>query len=266
MEEFYIPVRRVVYRFLGIINEMVQIKHADIFILCYHSISEDGWRFSVKLEEFKKQINYLKNKGCQFITLSELLDYLNGKKELTKQSVIISFDDGYKDILQIKDFLRDQNIKPALFLLSDTNHANREEIGTGRDFLSKDDILRLIEAGWEIGSHSATHANMDRLNDDGIAEEIVKSRESLEKELGISIKYFAYPKGKYNPKILSAIKKAGYKLALTMDDGEVTRRIDHYLIPRIGVDGTHSFAEFKTLFLQLVIKLRGFLKRIGYGK
>ena len=45
----------------------------------------------------------------------------------------------------------------------------------------------LRAAGWEIGSHSRTHARLATLDDDGLADELAGSRERLEAELGAAV-------------------------------------------------------------------------------
>lgn len=253
------------YLTLGSVNEMIPELKTQVFILCYHSISDDGWDFSVSEREFKKQINYLKSK-YDFIALSDVLDFCQGKKEITKPSVVINFDDGYENILKVKAFLKSKKIKPTVFVLSDPAHADRGELKSNYKFLTKGDLFSLVRDGWEIGSHAATHANMDILKKAQIDAEIVKSKKSLEKDLKIPIKYLAFPKGRYTKPVMEAVKKAGYKMALTMDDGFIKSGTDILRIPRIGVDGTHSFAEFKKLFLPLNIVARGILKSFNYGK
>lgn len=265
MRLLYTSIRRLIYLALGAINKIIPYYRTNVFILCYHRISNDGWDFSVNLKEFKKQINFLASK-YQFITLSDIHDYFKDEKVITRPSVVINFDDGYKDILHVKSFLKSHGIKPTVFLIADRQNANRQELETNKEFLSKKDILCLVRTGWEIGSHTATHPNMNNLNDIQIKHEIIESKNILEKELNLPIRYLAFPKGRYSQQILKAVKKAGYDLALTMDDGQINRKTDLYRIPRIGVDGTHSLAEFKTLFLPLNIKVRGLIKSFNYGQ
>lgn len=265
MSILYVPIRRLLYLSLGSVNEMVPGFTPGVFILCYHSISDDGWDFSVSLKEFKKQMNYLASK-YQFVTLRDVFDYCQGKNQITKPSVVINFDDGYKDILQVRGFLKSRSIKPTVFVLSRPQNANREELKTDKKFLTKQDLLLLARDGWEIGSHTATHPNLDILKKTEIDDEIVKSKKSLEKDLGIPIKYLAFPKGRYSKTVILTVKKAGYKMALTMDDGFISEGMDALRVPRIGVDGTHSFSEFKKLFLPLNIQARRVLKTFGYGK
>lgn len=223
------------------------------------NIGNDNWRWGVSLDILDKQLNYLSKKYV-FITMDDIEAYLKGKKNINKPSVLICLDDGYKDILLGKALFKKYNIKPVVFLLSNTKSANRKELDNYRSFLSNKEILELYNEGWILGCHSATHSNFYTLTNKQIENEIVKSKHDLEKELGIEINYFAYPKGRYTNKILDAVKKAQYKLAFTMDDAFVNKETNKLIIPRIGVDRTHSLFEFKCVYLPSSVRFRKFIK------
>jgi peptidoglycan/xylan/chitin deacetylase (PgdA/CDA1 family) len=259
MNAYYLQIRKLAYITLGAIDNLLGRKPPLITILCYHSINNKGWDFSVRSEEFEKQINYLSEK-FDFITLNDLNLFLKSKKNITKPSLIINFDDGYRDILSINNFLKMKGVKPTVFIISDRKRASRKELDTNLEFLNDKEITSLQNSGWEIGCHTKTHADMANLGNTQIKEEIVDSKKDLEKNLKIKIRYIAYPKGLYNQRILKAVESAKYSLGLTMDDGKITKDSNPLTIPRIGVDGTHSFNEFKTLFLPSVSFLRSTLK------
>lgn len=70
-------------------------------ILCYHRIHERTNVFydqniSATPKEFKKQMLYIK-KHFNVISLNQLIDCSHGKYTLKPNSVMITFDDGYKD-------------------------------------------------------------------------------------------------------------------------------------------------------------------------
>ena len=60
-------------------------------ILVYHSISSDKSDLSLKINEFEKQIIFLKKRGFETTNF----DKIDKNK---KKQIIITFDDGYKDI------------------------------------------------------------------------------------------------------------------------------------------------------------------------
>ena len=257
-----LTIRRGIYLSLGSFDRVLGRKN-KVFILAYHSVARDNWRFSVDPSLLKKQIGYLWE-NYNFITLAELEAYVQGKKKITRPSVVLTFDDGYKDILVMKDFLVKHNIRPTLFLLTDTKHANWQELGSKRPFLNKKEIQSLIKAGFKIGSHSATHANLAEVS--GFGREVIASKQTLEKELGIAIPYFSYPRGKYTQEVVQAVKKAKYGLAVSMEDGLISSKTNPLLVPRVGIDRTHTFEEFKVTFSPSVVRFRQLVKKTFIGK
>src|SRR3990167_2769239 len=252
--------RNFIYECVRIMNLFFGAKKPRIAIFCYHSISGDGWRFSVRAQEFKKQINHL-IKTYTPIKASELPEYIS-EKEIEKNMFVLTFDDGYEDILSVKDFLREKGITPTIFLITDSRNANRAELETERPLLTREQIRELIAAGWEIGSHSRTHADFSNLKSSGIQKEVGDSKDMLERELGIKIKYFAYPKGFHSNEIVRAVEGAGYDLGFSMDDGYLDKGADKFLIPRVGVDGTHAFKQFKLIYSPSAMFIRGLIKKI----
>lgn len=261
MSKLYVPIRRVIYIALGALNAFLPFKN-KVFILCYHGIGNDTWDFSVSLKTFKKQMLFLKKSGYKFVSLQEIEKHITGEKVIEDKAVSITFDDGYKDVLEIKDFVKKENIKPSMFVLSNTKKANRYELANQRVFLSKEDIRSLISDGWEIGSHTATHSNMFSLSDDGIVNEVEESKKAIERMHKVNVKYIAYPKGRYTKEVLNCVKKAGYKMGFSMDDGFINKNTDMYKVPRIGVDRTHSFGEFKVLHRPFVAAARSNIKKL----
>ncbi len=94
---FVILLRRNIYFLLFFLDKLLQ-RESKLIILCYHSISSNGWRFSTPPQLFEKQIQYLKEMEYEFITLSDLYSYLNHPKKIHKKSLLINFDNVYEDI------------------------------------------------------------------------------------------------------------------------------------------------------------------------
>ncbi len=252
--------RRVVYglmwgadRIMGRFNPVV--------ILCYHSNAHDEWRYSIDPEDFKAQIMALKGEGYVFISLTDLEQYLENGKPIPEKSAILNFDDGYRDVLSLRDFIREEKLQPTMFVLSDPARANQGELGSSRELLSWEEIRSLAEEGWIIGSHSATHADMCSLDPERCQEEVMGSKAEIERQTGREVRYFAYPKGAYTERVLAAMRRSKYTLALSMDDGIIGADASRFALPRIGVDRTHTLADFRTLYSPSVVWARGVVKR-----
>ncbi len=254
---FATAIRDITYKTAAAFDQ----KELKAFVLCYHSIGNSPWKFAVSVEVFKQQIDYL-SKRYKYLDLEQIHNLINGIGDYDATPAFsITFDDGYADILQIKDYLREKHIRPTLFLLSQQEKADRSQLNNDLKFLSPEQVKELIADGWLIGSHSATHSDFWKLDKYGINSEVLESKAALEAKFSAKIKYFSYPRGRYNPEIIKAVKQAGYEMALSMNDGEIDSQANPYLIPRIGVDKTHDFSVFKVLMLESVSGVRSFLKK-----
>ncbi len=150
-----------------------------------------------------------------------------------------------------------------MFLLSNTQKPNRDELGNIYPFLNKNQINLLMADKWEIGSHSHTHSYLKNISLAGLKKEILGSKQALERSLGRVVSYFAYPRGGYNDDVLTLSYSSGYNLSFSMDDGIISRSTNVMSIPRVGVDRTHGIAQFKATFSPSVIAFRSFVKRLG---
>ena len=251
----YNCLRKLIYLLTYLIHKFLPTTKPEGFILCYHSISNGNWEFSVTPENFKKQIEFL-FKNYQPFSVNDLKKYLEGNLQTSKPFFLITFDDGYKDVYGIKEYIKSKGLHPLMFLISDTNNSDRKELDTSYPLLSVDEIKVLKNEGWDFGSHSATHSDFNTLPSENFEKEVINSKIELEKQLGFEIKYFSYPKGRYNDSIIDYVKKAGYELAFSMDNRILDKNCSKFTIPRVGVMNTHSFIEFMSLPLFLSTKAR----------
>lgn len=252
-------IRNIIYNFLYFFENILLIKKPLIAVLCYHNIGDDNWKFSISKSVFKNQINYLLG-NREPISLSKLYSHITGEAIINKPSFVLTFDDGCVGVLEVVKFLKSKKITPTMFLIANSQKANRQELNTSIKLLNKHDILSLVKAGWEIGCHSMTHADFSRLKSK-IDEEIIDSKSKLQSDLGINVEYFSFPKGRYDHKIVSKLQNAKYKLAVTMDDGFINKNTNLYKIPRVGIDKTHSFREFKSTISTGSIWFRSLIKK-----
>lgn len=247
-------IRDIVYKVLFGFDGLLGLKN-PCTVLCYHSIASDAFRFSVEIQAFEEQIKYMVD--------NFKVGRLNDFKQNSNGKFIITFDDGYKDILAVKEFLQELNITPLLFVLPQNAIPNFAELGQEFERLTTTELKELIKDGWEIGSHTKTHADLTKLSDEDLKKEIVESKKELENELGITIKYISYPKGRYNKHIEEIVKQAGYEMAFTMDDGFINEKVNLFRIPRIGVDRSHSLNSFKATISPSNVVFRKFIKALG---
>ena len=185
----------------------------NIPILSYHSISEDTSPISLKTKIFKKQINFLKKLGYVSINFNEI-------DPNKRNQIIITFDDGYKDILiNALPVLKSHNFKATCFIV--TNHIGKnnqwdekKEKFSIKNIMSNNDIKKWFDSGMSVESHSHNHFDLTKLSNIDIIKELEISKKYFKDNFGIETNVFCYPFGKVNKNVYDLTKKI-YKYAVT---------------------------------------------------
>ncbi len=155
-------------------------------------------------DEFKKRIFYLK-RHYNFISLYDYIGYLKNGNSLSKNSVVLTFDDGFKDIFtSAYPCLKEEGVPFSIFVTTGF-------IGQNGVMLSWDEIDKMSKDSFvSWGVHSVNHRVLTELSLDEAEREIVDSKRELEKRLSRQIDIFCYPDGKYDESIKKILVKNGF--------------------------------------------------------
>ena len=219
--------------------------------LAYHAIADD-WDdpLSVPVSRFATQMHHLRDLGYTGVRFSELAHRLDARG-----IVAITFDDAFSSVrdraLPLLDELGWQATvfassavvdagKPMTWLLGEHGRA------PGRDStlcpLSWDDLRLLREAGWEIGSHGATHRRLSSLDADERERELTVARGRIEAEVG-ACSAISYPWGEVVDVVVAAAVAAGHTAGSGLEgrfEEHDPMRVSRFAVSRC--DGTLRFA------------------------
>jgi peptidoglycan/xylan/chitin deacetylase (PgdA/CDA1 family) len=171
----------------------------------YHHIEADPIvsNYRVSAARFEEQLKLLHDWEYTTITTTMLVDAITRGADLPPRPIIITFDDGNLDNYTVAfPIMQKYGFTGVLYIpyyFIDTEN-----------YMSIDQIKEMAAAGWEVGSHSLTHAELTTLTPDRLREEIVDSREKLQELLGVPILTFAYPFGNVGSAEVDYVKFAGY--------------------------------------------------------
>lgn len=252
--------RRIVLNSLFLLGSLVAGSMPTLSVLCFHSFA-GGNRYGVTSQDFMRQMRALK-KQVDFISLDEAMEVLEGK-ELSRPAVVVTVDDGYRDVLDILPFVEEERIPVALFALSDPEHANRRELEHRGELLSFDELKMLSGKGWIIGSHSRTHADFSKLTKDELIDEIVGSKKSLEDALGREVSYFAYPRGIYTSDAVGIVRSAGFKAGFSVLPGCIEKGKNPWILPRIVVNKYDEIESKPQIYVAGPLLVGRMLKLLG---
>lgn len=222
---------------------------SDILVLSYHAVSE-RWpaALSVTPARLETQLRLLVSRGYRGRTFSDAV-----RGDTGERVVAITFDDAFRSVLRhALPILGRLGLPGTVFVPTDFPGGGPMawsgiETWLGGEHeselspLSWDDLRRLGDAGWEIGSHTCSHPFLSRLERAELERELGESRRRIEQELGCPCVSLAYPYGDHDERVVRAAAAAGYETGCT-----VPRRLTPPALltwPRIGVyNGNGSLA------------------------
>jgi peptidoglycan/xylan/chitin deacetylase (PgdA/CDA1 family) len=225
-------------------------------ILVYHSVSDDvtdAFRpYSVSPALFADHVALLKGLGFDTLPLSDAVGRLFTGQSLPERTVVLTFDDAFEDFLENAiPVLRAADFVATLFVPSAyVGLTSRWLVREGEDrrpVMAWTDLQAVADAGIEIGAHSHSHPQLDRLRPAALREELTRSKALLEDHLDRGIATIAYPFGFHSRRVRGAAQAAGYSFACAVGNLTPTSKSNRWAIPRQTVKDTTDVETLRRL-------------------
>ncbi len=214
-------------------------------VLMYHYIRSgisqlDTMPFSLSVtpESLDKQLSYLHDQGFQTVSLNDVYEALSQGMPLPPKSVVLTFDDGYRDFYtDAFPLLKKYNLRAVSFYI--TSYTSYPT------YMNWQMLHEIHNSGLvDIESHTVDHFQLTKLSPEEQKREIFDSKKTLEEGLGKKIYFFAYPYGDLNPAVMDLVRSAGYKLAFGTKVGTTMKRSEMLQLERISITGSDSLEQF----------------------
>ncbi len=258
-------------------------------VLMYHYLVDNDAEVSVggkeynnaavmSVNQFKRQMEYIKNNGYQTIYVSEFLSYLSHGTLPPPKSVVVIFDDGYENNYTLAyPILKDLGLKANIAVIfknsiKKSDDPNYQETITPR--LTMSEIEEMQASGvFEIGSHSyAGHSPEDKYEakegyylaqpaynkelcrqeteaefENRLEDDAFKAKEILRQRLGVENPFFVYPYGRISDMLIKKIKNSGFTSGFIIGEAYAQANTDLYKIPRFTIKTNTTDTEFASI-------------------
>lgn len=157
---------------------------------------------------FKRALEYL-SAHWHWVSLPRLAAAAEGQaSRLPPYPAVLTFDDGYRDILTsaLPD-LCVQRIPFTVFLTTGW-------VGSTPRYLQPEDLARIAEEAGPLvtwGAHGMTHRRLTDLPPAEAEAEIIQSRQIIEQWLRQPALWFAYPDGAFSPELRRKLQALGFE-------------------------------------------------------
>lgn len=232
-------------------------------VFYYHRVAEVGFvdarvdDWNVPPRVFERQIAAL-SEFAEIVPLLELPERLRGRAAGTRPLVSLTFDDGYASFYtKALPVLKRYGSPATAFVVTGTvgreGPQGYDEWGLRNAGCTSEEAWRAMSWGEleacaatglvHVGAHSHEHLRGSRLTPARMQEEAARSREALRSRLGAEhARAYSYPYGSTrlgdaSEEYVSAVRAAGYELAVTTDLGLADTDADPLRLPRVEAHG-----------------------------
>ena len=218
-------------------------------VLLYHRVNDltaDG--LTASTTAFAEHIALLRAR-YRVLSTSSLLGHLEGGEHFAPTTVVVHFDDCYRDVwLNATPLLCAAGLPATSFIASGF-------VGTDRCFdhdrdrspfplenLSAEEVRSLAAAGVEVGAHTINHVNLGKISQEEVVREVMGSRRDLEGILGSPVVLFSFPFGRISDISDAArevVEGAGFRALFSAHGGVIKKNCNRFDIPRRGASTEH---------------------------
>jgi peptidoglycan/xylan/chitin deacetylase (PgdA/CDA1 family) len=172
--------------------------------------------------ELRAQVDWLARDGWHAVTLDRVLAHWRDGTPLPPKPIVLSFDDGYPG-----------DWRYALPILRAHGYPGVLNLQVGN--LTPTRVRTFLRAGWQLASHTFTHPDLTTVDDATLQHEVLHSRLWLQNVFHVRVDVFCYPFGRYDARVVDAVRASGYVAAETENVGWSSPTDDLYTLDRVRV-------------------------------
>lgn len=232
-------------------------------VLLYHHVGPEYPRsvpgLTISPERFERHVRWLAWRGYKGIRPSDWLRWCNEGKGLPAKSVLLTFDDGYEDLVEYAfPILEKYGFGAVVYIVTgQPGGLNTWDIAKGYaplSLMTSGQIRHWAKHGIEFGAHTRTHADLTQLSRQELEAEVRGSVEDLEKLLGEPVVSFAYPFGYKTAPVEECVRKT-CDVAFGIDPSEYG--INHLLTDRHLLQRAMIHPEYTVIDIESCVR-RGY--------
>lgn len=232
-------------------------------ILLYHNFCSGtdarADNFTVTFDNFKEQMEYLQKNGFVAVSLEKFFaeqEYWRleekakdegrgtrdeGRLRDTRKKVILTFDDGdASNYFFAMPLLKELGFTATFFVtINEIGKHNKVDWSM---------VYDLVQNGMGVGSHGLVHTFLTAQNNYTLLNELLMSKQILEKYTRKRVDFLSIPQGFYNNRVLAIVKNIGFKAVGVSDAGfNDFEKEDFFLLKRFTMRKNYKLKVFKSI-------------------
>ena len=207
-------------------------------ILTYHAVEDGPAPLCFPPKAFRAHLDAIADAEAEVLTVREMAAALHDS-ELPDRAVAITFDDGFRSIIEhAAPMLRARSLPATVFAVAghlggENDWPSQPKRAPRRPLAGAEELAELAAEGWEIGCHGLRHMPLGGASPGTIDRELIDARKELARATGADVRSFAFPYGSVPGDGARDVLAHHYAAACTTDLGAVRADSDVLALPRI---------------------------------
>lgn len=208
-------------------------------VVMYHQLTKNpakSGKYVLTVESFEKDLQYLKSKGYQSVTVKQLIDYSEGKGDIPEKAILITFDDGQETLYEYAmPLLREYGFTAVGFVvgaladyyteINDHNlnysYLNWQQIKE----MSDGNIVEIESHSFDLHKNTGGRSGIKKKKGETfesyrefLCSDVSKMKTAMINNTGKNPTAFAFPFGSFSPESTEILKECGFKMTLTCEE------------------------------------------------
>jgi len=208
-------------------------------VVMYHSVRpNNAGKDSITPGEFEADLKFFKENGYQTVTMSDLINFVDGKGQLPEKPVILTFDDGfYNNYKYVYPLLKQYDMRIVLSIIANATDkfTHKPSQNEGYSHITWGQLNEMIDSGHvEVQNHTydmhstGKNGRVGSKQNNGesfeqysraLGEDLAKSQMLIYTMTGKMPTTYAYPYGKYNDNTVAILKEHGFRASFSCEFG-----------------------------------------------
>ncbi|MBE6782784.1 MAG: polysaccharide deacetylase family protein [Ruminococcaceae bacterium] len=208
-------------------------------IIMYHQITKKSSRkgkYTVMYSQFEEDMKYIKSKGYTTIDMTDLIDFVYGKKSLPKKPIMITFDDGFESVYAyVYPLLKEMKMCAVASIVGEyttffTENPDHNITYSYMDWhqikeLTQGNVIEIQNHSYDLHKNNTGRHGISKKTDENVATynvevgaDITKMQNIMNEKTGYMPNTLTFPFGAYKNETISLSKSLGFKAALLCEE------------------------------------------------
>lgn len=221
------------------VSSIISGAERDLPVVMYHQLTKNpkkSGKYVLTVEQFEKDLMFLKAKGYRSVTVKQLLDFSQGKGDVPEKAILITFDDGQETLYEYAlPLLEKYGFTAVGFVVGaladyyteiDDHNLNYSYLNWQQiKEMSDGNVIEIESHSFDLHKNTGNRSGIKKKKDESVEQyreflcsDVAKMKTAMEKNTGKVPVAFAFPFGSYSRESTEILKECGFKMTLTCEE------------------------------------------------